>query len=312
MSEPQNKPPVDRRLPALRRFGLAISVLTTLGQTVLGFEPGWIHVFAALATAYSVEALLEVIDARIVGRPYGWSGGGKGKVIDFFLPAHITGLAVAMLLYSGGRVFPVMFGVAFGLGSKAVFRVPVGKGTRHFLNPSNTGIAAGLLFLPAMGSSPPYQFTEHVTGWVDWLIPGIIICTGSLLNGRLTKKLPLIGGWLGGYLLQSLLRTVFFGAMPLAPLVPMTGVAFILFTNYMVSDPATTPMIPWRQVLFGASVALVYGALRVAHVYYAIFYALTIVCTIRGLLLVVMASSARARDVAAAAEPLEAKQKLAS
>lgn len=293
MKNAQETPPVDLRLPALRRFGAAITILTLFGQTVLGFEPGWIHVVAALATSYSLEALLEVIDARLCERPYAWSGGGVQRVIDFFLPAHITALAVAMLLYAGERVFPVMFGVACAIGSKALLRVPVGKGRRHFLNPSNTGIAAGLLLLPAMGSSPPYQFTEGTTGWVDWLIPGIIICTGTLLNARFTHKLPLIVGWLGGYVLQSVVRTVFFGAMPLAPLMPMTGVAFVLFTNYMVSDPATTPTVPWRQALFGLSVALLYGALRVMHVYFAIFYALLIVCTVRGLLLIAIAYSAR-------------------
>jgi hypothetical protein len=297
MNETQKAPPVDLRLPALRRFGAAITILTLFGQIVLGFEPGWIHVVAALATAYSMEATLELIDARLAGRPYLWSGGGVQRVIDFFLPSHITGLAVAMLLYAGERVFPVMFGVAVALGSKALFRVQIGKGTRHVLNPSNTGIAAGLLLLPSMGASPPYQFTEATTGWVDWLIPAIIICTGTMLNARYTKKLPLIGGWLGGYLLQSIVRTVFFGAMPLAPLMPMTGVAFVLFTNYMVSDPATTPMLPWRQALFGASVALVYGALRVAHVYFAIFYALLIVCAVRGLLIVAMSYASRARLV---------------
>jgi hypothetical protein len=207
-----------------------------------------------------------------------------------------------MLLYAGARVWPVVFGVACAIGSKAVFRVPVGSGRRHFLNPSNTGIAAGLLFVSGTGACPPYQFTEHLTGWLDWGLPALIVFTGTLLNAKLTRKIPLILGWLGGYLLQSGLRTLLFGAWPLAPIVPMTGAAFVLFTNYMVSDPATTPTSTRNQVLFGASVALVYGALRVGHVYFAIFYALCLVCVTRGLYLYV--TSRNAQRVVAAPVPL--------
>ena len=274
--------PPDTRIAALRRFGFAISVLTTFGQTLLGFEPGWIHVFAALGTAYGMEALLEIVDARLAGRRLAWAGGGLMRVVDFFLPSHITGLAVAMLLYAGERVLPIMFGVAIAVGSKSMFRAAVGPGRRHFLNPSNTGIAAGLLLLPWMGSSPPYQFTENVTGAWDWVIPGIVVCTGTLLNAKLTRKIPLIVGWLGGMVVQGVVRSLFFDAHPWTPLTQMTGMAFVLFSNYMISDPATTPTRPSRQLLFGASVALLYGALRVAHIYFALFYALLIICALRG------------------------------
>ena len=40
---------------------------------------------------------------------------------------------------------------------------------------------------------------------------------------------------------------------------PMTSAAFIVFTLYMVPDPATTPLKPWRQAAFGFAVAMVYG-----------------------------------------------------
>jgi hypothetical protein len=62
----------------------------------------------------------------------------------------------------------------------------------------------------------------------------------------------------------------------------MTGVAFILFTFYMVTDPATTPSTTRGQVLFGASVAAAYGALLALHVVFDLFFALTLVCAGRG------------------------------
>jgi hypothetical protein len=71
-------------------------------------------------------------------------------------------------------------------------------------------------------------------------------------------------------------------------LVPMTGVAFILYTFYMVTDPATTPEGRREQIFFGFSVAAVYGFLMVVHVVFGLFFALTIVCTFRGLYMYAM------------------------
>jgi hypothetical protein len=68
-----------------------------------------------------------------------------------------------------------------------------------------------------------------------------------------------------------------------AALVPMTGVAFILYTFYMVTDPATTPSGRRAQIAFGLSVSAVYGLLMMTHVVFGLFFALTIVCTFRGL-----------------------------
>ena len=90
----------DRRLAALRRFAVAITALNVAGHTFLGFEQAWAVPLVALATAYGLELLLETIDARLHRNRPRFSGGGRA-LMDFLLPAHITGLAVSMLLYSG-------------------------------------------------------------------------------------------------------------------------------------------------------------------------------------------------------------------
>jgi enediyne biosynthesis protein E5 len=78
-----------RRLTGLRRFAIAITVLTILGHTILGFEQSWIQPFVALATAYSMEFLLEIIDARLHARKPRFVGNFRTG-IDFFLSAHIS------------------------------------------------------------------------------------------------------------------------------------------------------------------------------------------------------------------------------
>jgi hypothetical protein len=67
----------------------------------------------------------------------------------------------------------------------------------------------------------------------------------------------------------------------------MTGVAFVLFTFYMVTDPGTTPSKPLNQALFGLGVAAAYGLLMSFHIVFGLFFGLTLVCVCRGLMLAV-------------------------
>jgi Na+-translocating ferredoxin:NAD+ oxidoreductase RnfD subunit len=271
------------RLGGLRRFAVAITVLNILGHAFFGFEQSFAQPVVALVSAYSVELLLELIDARCNRRPLRFLGGGPRKFVDFLLSAHITGLACAMLLYANERLGPVIFASVVAICSKCLLRAPAERGTRHFFNPSNFGITVTLVTFSWVSIAPPYQFTENMTGAGDWILPAVIVCTGTFLNARFTRRLPLIAAWLGGFVAQAAARSLLFGTAFGAGLIPMTGVAFILYTFYMVTDPATTPSGRRDQIVFGLSVAAVYGMLMVAHIVFGLFFALTIVCTVRGL-----------------------------
>jgi hypothetical protein len=72
-------------------------------------------------------------------------------------------------------------------------------------------IAVTLLLFPWVGIAPPYHFTENVIGFWDWALPALIIISGSYLNIRFTRKLPLILGWLGGFFVQAVIRSQLFG-----------------------------------------------------------------------------------------------------
>lgn len=269
------------RLGGLRRFATAISILNILGHTWFGFEQSWAQPCVALATAYSLELVLEFLTARSSGRAPAYSG-GVVKFIDFLLPAHISGLAVGMLLYANDRLWVVAFAAAVAIGSKVILRAPIGRGRRHFYNPSNFGITVTLLLFAWVGIAPPYQFTENLDRIGDWLLPSIIIFTGSFLNAKFTRRIPLILAWLGGFFAQALVRSLVFDLPLASALLPMTGLAFILYSFYMVTDPATTPTGKWQQIAFGAGVAATYGLLLSVHVVFGLFFALTIVSTVRG------------------------------
>jgi hypothetical protein len=283
----------DKRLGALRRFAVAITVLNLAGHLFLGFEQSWAQPVAAILTAYLMELLLETVQSRAQGRRPRFLGGARA-LVDFLLSAHISGLAVSMLLYANDRLWVVAFAAAVAIGSKAIFRVRVGRGTRHVFNPSNLGITATLLLFPWVGIAPPYQFTEGLYhGW-DWVLPAIIVCTGTFLNVRFTGKLALILSWMGAFALQAAIRSALFHTPLAAGLLPMTGVAFVLFSYYMISDPATTPAGRRGQILFGAAVAAAYGSLMLFHIVYGLFFALSLVCAGRGCLLALQ-EVARAR-----------------
>lgn len=291
---PGTPPLASNRLPALRRFAAAITILNLLGHFGLGFEQSWAQPLVALATAYALEVALDAIGAWAEGRPRHFAG-GIGRRVDFLLPAHITALAVSMLLYANDRLGPIAFATAVGIGSKAIVRVPAGRGSRHVLNPSNTGIAATLLLFPWVGIAPPYQFTENLDGPGDWFLPLVIVVSGTFLNTSFTGKMPLILGWFGGFVAQAAIRSFALGTPLVAALLPMSGMAFLLFTFYMVTDPGTTPAGPRDQFVFGVAVAVAYGILMTAHVVFGLFFALLTVCILRGLGLAIRAGASEFR-----------------
>jgi Na+-translocating ferredoxin:NAD+ oxidoreductase RnfD subunit len=280
--------PKDPRSVALRRFGASITFLTVLGHTVLGFEQAYLTPVIAVLVALVTELLLETLDSWAGHRPPRYRD-TPGKVVDFLLPAYIGGLACAMLLFANDRLMPTVLAVVIAVASKYLVRVRFGGRVRHVLNPSNTGIVVVLLLFPWVSIAPPYQFTEWTGGIVDALIPIAVLVLGTMLNAKLTKKIPLILGWVGGFLLQALIRGVFTDISLVSAMLPVTGTAFILFTNYMITDPSTSPSKPRNQVLFGVATAAAYGVFMELHIAFGLFFALVLVCALRGIGLVVLA-----------------------
>ena len=280
-SAPKDKWYAVDRLGGLRRFALAITLLNILGHTWLGFEQSWLHPIVAVLTAYAVELLFETINSLTSGRKPRYAGGVR-QFIDFLLPGHISGLAVSMLLYPGDRLMPIALAAAVAMASKQIFRITVGGRGRHFLNPSNFGITVTLVLFPWVGIAPPYHFTENLSGIGNWIFPIIIICSGTFLNTRFTRRLPLIASWLAAFVVQGVIRASLFDTPIAAALMPMTGVAFLLFTFYMVTDPPTSPSKTKNQIAFAVSVAALYSVLMMMQVVFGLFFALTIVCSVRG------------------------------
>jgi hypothetical protein len=278
---PQGNPKF--RLIALWYFTILMIVWNILGHTYLGFEQPWVAPFVGVGTAIFMQFFLDWLDAKARDREVRWTG-SVGNCLNSLPPAIIPGFACAMLLYPNERMWPIVFAVALSISSKVILRAPVGGGrTQHIFNPSNFGVAATLVLFPQVGFAPPYHFTENITGMWDWILPGFILFTGVIIHGFFTGRLPLVAAWLIGFALQGQIRALLYGFPPVVPLMPMTSAAFIVFTLYMIPDPATTPLNKWRQAIFGFSVAMVYGWIQMMHWVFGLFFALLAVCAIRGI-----------------------------
>ena len=273
------------RLAALRRFAITITVLNLLGRTVLGFENSWAQMFVALLAAYLTEIILEIVDATANRKSPRFTGGGVTNFIDFLLPAHISGMAVSMLLYCGDLLLPFAFASAVAIASKALLTVKVNQAERHFLNPSNTGIALTVLLFPALAPIMPWQFTESLSSHWSSAFAAVVVVLGTYMNWYYAKRMPLVLGWVLAFAVQGVIRCFINGIPLIVGLVPITGVSFLLFTFYMITDPGATPSDKREQVIFGAATAAVYCLLVLAHVGFAFFYALFIVSCGRGLVL---------------------------
>jgi hypothetical protein len=272
-------------ITALRRFAISITIFNILGYTVLGFEQPWLYPFLAVGTAYTTEILLEIINAKVTHREVRFRGNGFKGLVEFLFPAHISGLALNMLTYVNDHVWAMIFGVVVAVGAKWVLQAPVYGRLRHYMNPSNFGITVMLLVFPWVNMTPPYHFSEKVDTWVGWLIVAIILISGTVLNSLLTGRMWLIAGWLSFFVVQAVLRGVLFDTAIPGALAMGTGIAFVLYTNYMVTDPGTSPSKPVSQFAFGAGIAMMYGFFTAAHIAYGLFFATATVCLIRGMFL---------------------------
>jgi len=278
------KPAPDVRYLALRNFAISISVFNIFGYTLLGFEQPWLWPILSVLTGYTAELVLETLTAWAHRRAPRYAGRGGRGLYEFLLPSHITAIAVNMLLYANNQYWPIAFGVVAGVGAKYVLQAPIAGRTRHYMNPSNFGISVTLVVFSSWVSlAPPYEFTENANTYWRVMIPIIIITAGTTINGLLTKRVLLIVGWLGGFAIQAFVRNWIWDVSLYGALGVMTGVAFVLFTNYMITDPGTTPVKGRNQFMFGASVATVYGVLMVFDVVYTMFFATALVCLSRGL-----------------------------
>ncbi len=283
---------------ALRRLAGSVTGVTVLGHCLLGFEQAHLAPVVGAVTGVTAELVLETVDAWAYGLRPRYLDRRPGRRADLLLPSYVDGLLCAMLLYGDAHLAPVALATLIAVGSRYALRVgPSGRSRpgagqapgRPYMNPVALGVTVVPLLFPWVGTAPPYQFTEWVSGPFDVIVPLAVLALGLAVHSGLTGRLPLILGWAGGFVLQGLARSAL-GDVPVAgALLPMTGVAFVLHTCYVIADTRTTPRGAGDQAVFGLAAAVVYGLLVQFNVVSGLAVSLVVACAGRGALLAVRA-----------------------
>ena len=283
MSAPPPKKKRDPRM-GLRTSATLATIFVILGQSAFGFEQSVAQVFVCLLAGYASALFFEWVDAKACGDVPGYAGGGFKKGADWLFSAHMTSITLSFLLYYNRQLWIAAFTVVVALGSKYLFRVRNNGRLQHFMNPSNFGIVVVLSVFQWVGVLP-WGWSINLHGAWDVIVPLVILGLGFRLNLLFTGRLPLVGAWLAGFIVQAAVRSWRMDTPLAGQLVALTGITMVLFTLYMITDPQTSPSRPRSQVVFGAGIALAYSILFDLHLQYTMFYAVTAVCAIRGVIL---------------------------
>ena len=251
----------DPRLP----FAAILTLYCLLGLAWLGMNrsPG------QMAAIVLGGALLDTLLHRLVRREW-----------IFPLSAYISCCSLALLLNYSHTYRLLFLPVLLAIGSKYVLT----WGGRHVFNPSMFGVAVSLLATDELiTAAPAYQWAGGA-----WFFSAFVVMAGLSLFVFKIGRGPLIASFLLFYALQTGIRAwfmrhhippemLFWGTVASPP--------FFIFTFYMITDPATSPASPRKQVVLAAALAGVDLWLHTKESVFTFFYAALACATARFLYL---------------------------
>ncbi len=182
-----------------------------------------------------------------------------------------------MLLFANDRTAPIAFATVLAIGSKRLLRVTAKPAARSTCSIRRTSESPRrCCSFPSVGIAPPYQFTENFAGAWHWLVPAIIVVTGSFINARFSGRVPLIAAWLGGFSDKAPCASP--SALRRSQPSYDDGRGFRAVHHVHDHRPGDDAVERRAQIVFGLATAAVYGLLVAAHVAFGLFFALIMVC----------------------------------
>ncbi|NWF35524.1 FG-GAP-like repeat-containing protein [Mariprofundus sp. KV] len=205
---------------------LNLIFLFLIGKVLLNFPISWLEIATILAFAICIDHLLIYIAHR--------------KVEFFSYSAVNTALGVIFLLRATDLSIYILV-VALAIAQKHWLRI----NGRHFLNPSNVAVVAGLLLFPYETYTTPEQW-----GGMWWLGAAMTLL-GLLITMRVGRVLIPIA-----FTISYLILTyTFITKNPTEIMATLISGSFLLFIYFMLTDPRTTPDRPGYQILYATSIA---------------------------------------------------------
>ncbi|WP_127718388.1 FG-GAP-like repeat-containing protein [Halobacteriovorax sp. HLS] len=223
-----------------------------LGVTVLGFNRSPMQILITTLSCAIIEVFLGYVFKK-----------------KFFFPLAgiITSCSLSLLLNYSHDYYILLIPVFFAIGSKYIFTF----NSKHIYNPAQIAVTLSLLFFgDVITSSPAYQWNGIASMSIFMGMLGVFI----ILPG--VKRTPLVLSFLTVFTAQTFLRgmimkhhlpfeTLFLGTL--------TSPAFLLFTFFMITDPATSPADKKGQIKVGATIAILDLIFHIGQSYYTFFYA---------------------------------------
>ncbi len=247
---------IDARIPV----AVILFIYLVLGLTVLGFNRSPLQALATTASCLAFEALC----SRIF----------KGRWV-VSLSALITSLSLSFLLNYSHDFFLLFVPVFFAIGCKYLITF---KG-KHALNPAMVGVSFSLLMSHNLiTAAPAYQWNGIGAMSIFVLMLGLMFVIPKV------QRQWLVMSFLFFFTLQTALRafimrhhlpfeTLFLGTL--------SSPSFLIFTFFMITDPATTPPDRKTQIWVGFWLATIDLALHLRQSYYTFFYSALIVGSAR-------------------------------
>lgn len=236
-----------------------------IGMYLLGFNRTWGQVLFIVGACIVLDFILHFVIHRKLLFPFS---------------ALQTGLSLAILTSFGLGLWLALVPVFLSILSKYVVTY---KG-RHIFNPSLFGLAATIYFMGDLIAVSPAKQWDGSVGVLVYILAGAIIFVMPKI-----KRTALVLSLLGFFGLQVLARAYW-----LTPEIPLETIfyglffspAFYLFVFFFLTDPATTPNDPKKQVAMTAAIVLIDTLFHAFQILSSVFYAGFIYFALRWLWLV--------------------------
>jgi Na+-translocating ferredoxin:NAD+ oxidoreductase RnfD subunit len=232
--------------PRIFMVGVLI-IYTVIGQTLLEFDHQWIQIIASVLVACILDTAFSY-----------W----KTHQLVLPLSGLITGLGLGLLV-EAIPLWPFIVAPILAIGAKALLRFQ----GRNIFNPSNFGLTVLLIVAPATVTTLAAQWSGSM------LIVMVVFVIGGFTTFRVSRW-DLVLSFIGGFCVMALIEELIAHKGLAFDYGPMIGAAFQIFALSMLTDPKTTPETRPMRIIFGLSIAVVDGILRLMSVQNSLFIAL--------------------------------------
>jgi enediyne biosynthesis protein E4 len=240
-------------------FACFLGAYVLLGHALLSFNRAPLEIIIAIVACCVLDMLYTWVSQRRLLLP---------------LSALISALGLAILFTSPGNGWLMLLTSWITITGKYL----VTWRGRHVFNPTNLALVAMLLLSQGqVAVAPAYQWGG------SYAVVALVFVLGVVMMTRV-NKLPLVLSFWAVFVVGALLRAKL-THMPaeITLWAQVSGGAFMLFSFFMITDPKTSPASARGQVLFGAVLGLVDLWLQLSFAVFSLFYALFVVCALRGL-----------------------------